>query len=268
MPDVLGPPNPYAVAPPASLGMAQPPPLKPEVWEKLMAMLGSAPRTQAIPYETDAPTIASGLYSRSPLDKHALQDIWNRLSLSTYMGAPLHQAFLDVQGTGDNAANRYGNLDTKRTPLFGGRLEYRVNPNLAIGLEGMKGSADIVGQRGRNNNLGNIPYPVDFLAVSPSIKGMLPTDYGTPYAGVGPLLFSSTQRTSDKGASPASLDIGLNAYGGYETPDLMDKLRAFIEAKYLYSNQTGGDVQGQFAGPFQQMSVLGGLKYKFGEGEK
>lgn len=270
MPEIFGPPNPHGAASTSSLGMSQPPPLKPDVWAKLMAMIGDMPRplSQAPPYEPVSPTIASGTYSRSPVENPTLQDFWNRLSLSGYAGAPLHQAFLDVQGTGNNATNRYGNLDTKRGPLVGGRVEYQVNPYLSLALDGMRGSADIVGQQGRHGQLHNVPYPVDFMAVSPSLKGALTTDYGTPYAGVGPVFFSSTQGTSDKGASPPSLDIGLHAYGGYETPDILDKLRAFAEAKYLYSNQTGGDVEGQFAGPFQQMSVLGGLKYRFGEPEK
>lgn len=225
------------------------------------------PPKPGVQYDQPIGAMGSG-GSRLGVDSKAWRDFINRLSVSAYAGAPLFQAFLDVQGTGNNATNRYGNLDTKRTPLIGLRGELDINQYLSLILDAMKGSMDIVGQQGRHNNLNNIPYPVEVMGISPAIKGKYPTDYGTPYGYVGPNFIFTKQRTSDKGASPASLDLGLNIGAGYETPALLDKLKAFIEAKYLYNNSTGGDVEGQFAGPMQQMGLLGGLKYKFGEGEK
>lgn len=235
MPDVLGPPNPYAATPPSALGMAPPPPIRQDILDKLFIMVyGGKPLTQSF------------------LDAHAVAD--------TAPNSPGR----DI---------RIGNLATTRNPLYGGKIEYRPDSwqwgtplgtvHGAVNLDAWHQNPDFPVQRQTG---GTAPFIQSMDVLSANFSARLPQAGGwTPYLGLGPAIVRN-QQGDQYGFSPPSVNLGAHLYGGIEK-QLTDRLSAFGEAKYLNSAITPHDSQGALRGTFNELAGVAGLNWKFGGGE-
>lgn len=178
-------------------------------------------------------------------------------SLFAYGGKSQSEQFNNAHGTGDNANVKFPNLSTRPEAIAGARLQYEVNPNLALALEAWRNNSQL--------SLGMGPpgyrFHQDLFNISPSVQARLPLGPVTPYVGAGPVV-TRNQQGDGYGNSPPSLNLGYQAYGGLDIP-ITDALRAMIEMKYHDTKLTPQDQQGAINGNYSNLSVLGGLGYKF-----
>lgn len=203
--------------------------------------------------------------SPKQLPENAFDRLKKKLEVMGYTGVPLHQNFMEVQGTGD-IRHRYGVTNLHNNPIVGGRLRYNTdNPNLAFDLDVQRYRPDIMqGQP----NVGGRGFKQSIMRASPSVVGKVPLgeDGSEAWAGMGPTWVHS-QQGDHTGWSPPSDDIGFNAFAGLKK-QLNDRWGIFGEGRYNYSNITPHDQQGAFKGSLSDFGLLGGITYKLGVPDK